>query len=127
MTQIQVNMSSNSEVFHLPDSVHWERATLERCNLVYTNGADMGAQYVIHIDQMDQPLLVCASGATANRIGSFLVGAEPFNVHESLTIRNTNPSRALQQLNVKIYTLAGALATITGPFCFALKIKEHQV
>jgi hypothetical protein len=38
--------------FILDSAIHWDSATLERCNLVYTNGADPGANYVIHIDEM---------------------------------------------------------------------------
>jgi hypothetical protein len=120
-------MSSNNEVFNFANAIHWDSATLERCNLVYTNGADLGANYVIHIDQMQQDLVVCQSGAGSDRTGSFLVGSEPFNSQEAQTIKNSNPGLALQRLDVHVYDLTGSPATISTAFYFVLKIKERQV
>jgi hypothetical protein len=120
-------MSSNNEVFNFASGIYWDSATLERCNLVYTNGADLGANYVIHVDQMQQDLVVCQSGASTNRTGSFFVGAEPFNGQETQTIKNRNLGLALQRLDVNVYDLTGSPATISTAFYFVLKIKERQV
>ena len=118
-------MSSNSEGFSLPSAIHWESVTLERCNLVFTNGADLGANYVIHIEQMQQDLVACESGAATNRAGSFFVGAEPFNAQEAQTIKNRNPELALQRLDVNVRKLNGSPASISGAFNFVLKVKER--
>jgi len=95
-------------------STQWDSATLERCNLVWTNGADPGANYVIHIDQMQQDLVVCKVGAGSHRTGSFFVGAEPFNAQEMQTINNNN--FALQRLDVRVYDLTGSPASISTAF-----------
>jgi hypothetical protein len=93
---------------------------------VYTNGADPGANYVIHIDQMQQDLVVCKAGAGSHRTGSFFVGAELFNAQEMQTINNNNPSLALQRLDVRVYDLTGSPALISTAFYFILRIKERR-
>jgi hypothetical protein len=115
----------------LDSAIHWDSATLERCNLVYTNGADPGANYVIHIDQMQQDLVpldlvVCKAGAGSHRTCSFFLGAEPFNAQEMQTINNNNPSLALQRLDVRVYDLTGSPALISTAFYFILRIKERR-
>jgi len=81
---------------------------------VWTNGADPGANYVIHIDQMQQDLVVCKVGAGSHRTGSFFVGAEPFNAQEMQTINKNN--FALQRLDVRVYDLTGSPASISTAF-----------
>jgi hypothetical protein len=120
-------MSSNAEQFDLPESIHWTEATLERCNLVYTNGSDAGVNFIVHIDQMPQNLLVCQSASTYNRVGSFFVGSEPFNPQESQTVHNSNPGRALDRLDVKVYDLSGSDAAITNTFYLRLNIVRHSM
>ena len=110
----------------MDSAIHWDSATLERCNLVWTNGADPGANYVIHIDQMQQDLVVCKAGAGSHRTVSFFVGAEPFNPQEMQTINNNNPSLALQRLDVRVYDLTGSPASISTAFYFVLRIKERR-
>ena len=61
---ILILMGSNAEKFDLQQSIHWSSATLERCNLVYTNGHNNNQQnYIVHVDQMPEELLTCSAGA----------------------------------------------------------------
>ena len=123
---ILILMGGNAEKFDLQQSIHWSSATLERCNLVYTNGHNNDQQnYIVHVVQMPEELLTCSAGAAQDRVGSFFVGAEPFNPHEHQTLANTCPSKALEQLDIKVYNADGTLATITNPFHLKLKIKKH--
>ena len=78
----------------------------------------------IHIDQMQQDLVVCKAGAGSHRTGSFFVGAELFNAQEMQTINNNNPSLALQHLDVRVYDLTGLPVSISTAFYFVLRVKE---
>ena len=125
MKTITVTMSSNSEAFVLPNAIHWESVTLESCNLIYTNGANTGEKLMIHITQMQQEIVACQSGATTNLAGTFIVGSEPFNAKDALTIKNSSPNLPLQRLDIKVYKLNGTLATISFSFVMVLNIKER--
>lgn len=119
---IHVTMSSNAETFNFAEAVHWKRATLERCNFVAENGGSAAETYVLHIDQIPQEMLFCDGGACTQRIGTFLVGSEPFNPQETQTVANRNPSLPLENLSLKVYKNTGALATVSSTFTLRLRI-----
>ena len=112
---VMISMISNAETFTPATPIEWKHCTLERCNLVFTNGA-AGASFIVHLDEMPRDLLVCKSAVTTEPVGTFVVGAEPFNPQENHTVRNTNKRKKLKTLGVSIYDENGAAATITNPF-----------
>ena len=118
-----LNMTSNSATFtNLRPSKKWNTATLERSNLVYRNGADAGVLYNIHIDEFTDNFHVCDSGSILRRDGTFIVGNEPFNAQEKLTVNNPNPGDKLEKLTVKVYDMSsGDLATISNPFYLQIR------
>ena len=81
---------------------------------------------IIHIDRMQQDLVVCKAGAGYHRTGSFFVGAGLFNAHEMQTINNNNPRLALQRLDVRVYDLTGSPVSISTDFYFVLRVKERR-
>ena len=125
MKSITVTMSSNSEGFVLPNPIHWESVTLESCNLIFTNGANTGEKLIIHIPQMQQEIVACQSGICTNLASTFIVGSEPFNPQDTLTIKNSSPNLPLQHLDIKVYKLNGSPATIGYTFVMVLRIKER--
>lgn len=122
--QILIEMTGNSQAFDLQEAIFWTTATLERTNVVDNNNVAVNTA-VIHIDQMPSELLVCSNSGTTNRIGSFFVGNSPFNPQENLTVSNTNPSKPINHLDVKVYNPDGTLATIAN--AFIIKVKINQV
>ena len=83
---------------------------------------DATDSFVVHIDQMPMELLICHSSAAYDRVGTFFVGAEPFNPHEDHTVHNTLPSRALDKLNIKIYDKFGVDASVSNPFYMKIRM-----
>ena len=125
MKTISVTMSSNSEGFDLPNAIHWESVTLGSSNLIYTNGANAGEKLMIHIPQIQQEIVACQSGVATNLAATFIVGSEPFNPQDTLTIKNSSPNLPLQHLDIKVYKLNGSPATIGYTFVMVLRIKER--
>ena len=120
--RILIAMSTNAETFDFHGGQEWESCTLERCNIVSTNNSQQG--YIIHIEEMPDELLTCASGDTWNRVGTFCVGEEPFNPTEHHTIRNFRPSKPLDGLTIKVHDASGNLANISNPFHIRLRIDK---
>ena len=121
--QLLIQMTSNAQTFDLQEAIYWDTATLERTDVVDNNNVAINTA-VVHIDQMPTELMVCSNGVTKNRTGSFFVGSGPFNPQETLTVRNTNPSKPINHLDVRIYDTAGTLANITNAFVIKLKINK---
>jgi hypothetical protein len=117
--KILINMNSQSETFTIPNSIYWDTITLEGCNLVAKQADD---NYIVHIEEITEDVIICDSGESKNKVGTFLVGPQPFNPSECQTIKNHTPDRPLNRLTVSIHTTKGNPATINDKFYIALRI-----
>jgi hypothetical protein len=77
--------------------------------------------YIIHIDQMQQDVVVCKAGAGSHRSN------RSSYAREMQTINNNNPSLALQRLDVRVYDMTVSPASISTAFYFVLRMKERRV
>lgn len=114
---ILLQMQSNKATFNLEEPLFWHTATLERCNLVNTNGSS-SSYFIVHIEQMPREFRRYSDQVAQPKVhvGTFVVGNEPFNPQENHVIANSDPDLALQQLAVRIYNMDGTDATITTTF-----------
>jgi hypothetical protein len=73
---------------------------------------------------MPDEILSCVNGNILPKVGTFVVGDEPFNHTENHTVYNNQPDKPLDELTTRVYDMSGNAATISNQFNIRMRLDK---